>query len=152
MSMVAPEKPQIASAGTEIGPKSELDVGTRRSNFELRHTAAWIARFAIGFAALAYILRFIDVHKIWCEIQGANAFGIIGAFVLMVMQNVIFAIRWQTLARCTKGCSPLNQATIGNFELAFVSQIVPPAIAGDAVRVFRAKLAGLTLAECPRRC
>lgn len=105
----------------------------------------WLVRFAIGTSALVYIVYFIGVHEVWRRIENVNSVALFGALALMALQNVIFAVRWRSLALCTKGLLPLTQAIIGNFELAFVSQIAPTALAGDAVRIIRAQRAGLTL-------
>ena len=107
----------------------------------------WLIRFVVGISTLVYIMHFIDIREVWHRIENANSIGLVTALALTALQNIIFAIRWRSLALCTKGLLPLSHAIIGNFELAFVSQIVPTALAGDAVRIVRARHAGLTLGQ-----
>jgi glycosyltransferase 2 family protein len=134
-------------AVTAAEPPSEPRGAKEHPNRHLRRAAAWLLRLAIGLAALTYILYVIDVREVWQRIQTVNAFGLVAAVALTVLQNVVFAIRWRCLAFCTKGVLPIRSAIIGNFELAFFVQIVPTALAGDAVRVVRAQRAGLTLGQ-----
>jgi len=65
----------------------------------------------------------------------------------MVLQFICFSLRWHYLASCTGARLPVGQAVIGNFELAFFSQFVPTAVAGDIVRIIRAQRSGLTLTQ-----
>jgi glycosyltransferase 2 family protein len=41
----------------------------------------------------------------------------------------------------------MQWAVVGNLELAFFTQLVPTALAGDAIRIIRARRAGLTLSQ-----
>jgi uncharacterized protein (TIRG00374 family) len=108
----------------------------------------WLVKFTFGFILLLYIiLRYFDLHEIWQRIETANRLGLTAAVGLTILQFAIFSLRWRYLASCTGATLPVGQAVIGNFELAFFSQLVPTAVAGDAVRIIRAQRAGLTLSQ-----
>lgn len=107
----------------------------------------WLAKFTLGFALLAYILRYFDFHDVWQRIESANRLYLAAAFGLGILQSICFSLRWRYLASCTGANLPVDQAIIGNFELSFFSQFVPTAVAGDVVRIIRAQRSGLTLSQ-----
>src|SRR5436309_11895174 len=92
----------------------------------------WLIKFTLGLALLISILSFFDFREVARRIGSANLPELTVAVGLSVLQYVVFAFRWRYLAACAGANLPATQAIIGNFELAFVSQLVPSAVAGDA--------------------
>ena len=107
----------------------------------------WIAKFVLGLILLIYMLRYFDFQDVWQRIKSANRFGLLAALGLAILQTVCFSLRWRYLALCTGSILPTGQAIIGSLELAFFSQFVPTAVAGDVVRIIRAQRSGLTLTQ-----
>lgn len=119
----------------------------RPSAFIRRVPWGWVAKFTVGLILLGYMLRYFDFQDVWRRIESANRFGILAALGLTVLQSICFSLRWRYLALCTGANLPTSQAIVGNFELAFFSQFVPTAVAGDVVRIIRAQRSGLTLTQ-----
>jgi glycosyltransferase 2 family protein len=129
-----------AEAGT-------LPAAKHHEKLHIRRIFAWLLRALLGSVALAYVLHFIDVREVWQRVREAEPIYLAAAFALSILQYVVFAVRWRWLALCARARLPAHWAVVGNLELAFFTQLVPTALAGDAIRIIRAQRAGLTLSQ-----
>jgi len=141
-----PPPAQIRRAALEVKEGTMLVTRPYRES-RLRLILGWLLRAILGSTALAFVLHFIDLREVGQRIQDANRVVLTAAFALSILQYAVFAVRWRWLALCANARLPIRSAIIGNLELAFFTQLVPTALAGDAIRIVRAQRAGVSLSQ-----
>jgi len=112
-----------------------------------KRTILWIARLLLGLAIIGVLLWLFDWRAIWTRISAAQPLGIAAAIGLILLQTVVFALRWRFITSGMERTLSVGHAILGSLELGFVNLFLPTAIAGDAARIARAHRAGLPLGE-----
>lgn len=108
----------------------------------------WLG-FAVKAAVTAgliwYVLHDQDVAQLAERLASVSAGGIVLAFLLLVIQNLLAGGRWIIVMRLFGDGLPLPMALRLYFEGLFFNQALPSTIGGDAVRMYRVVRAGLPL-------
>ena len=102
-----------------------------------------VAKTTCGLVLMAVLFYYVD-PAILRRIYSVEPICFFLAVSTICLQLLIFSARFHLMTHCAGGGMPLSQAALANFELAFIVQLVPTQLAGDAVRVVRARKCGMT--------
>ncbi|PKU22563.1 lysylphosphatidylglycerol synthase transmembrane domain-containing protein [Telmatospirillum siberiense] len=111
----------------------------------IKRWASWAVKIALTGGALWYLQAKVDLGAAWNVGKSISPLMFLAAFLLQVVQVLICGGRWRLVLRGLGADLPFRQACelfcIGNF----FGQILPGAVGGDAVRMWRTHRAGLSL-------
>lgn len=96
----------------------------------------------ISLSCLAYVLREVDLARLWAMVLQLNPLYVIGINLLLFVSFLARAARWRTLLCPVKNCAfwPLFSANL----IGFMANNVLPARLGEFVRAFAAdRVAGV---------
>ncbi len=98
-------------------------------------------------AIMLSLFYFLDLSSIAEEISSAQKLPLFLATLLILMQNLIVAIRWNVVLGLM--AIKMRPKTVCHLTLvgAFFSQILPSSVGGDMVRVYGIKKLGFTVIE-----
>ncbi len=112
----------------------------------IKRWASWAVKIALTGGALWYLQEKVDLGAAWDVGKSISPLMFLAAFLLQVIQVLICAGRWRLVLRALGADLPFRQACeilcIGNF----FGQVLPGAVGGDAVRMWKTHRAGLSLA------
>lgn len=100
-------------------------------------------RASVTVALVAYVCSEIDIDQLAHRLTGAEEVWVVATLLILATQIVLAALRWQRVI-----CTLHDRIGIGHslrytWEGAFFSQMLPSAIGGDVVRVWRIHRAGV---------
>jgi hypothetical protein len=111
----------------------------------LKRWASWGVKLALTGGALWYLQEKVDLRAAWNVGRSISPAMFLAAFLLQVVQILICAGRWRMVLRALGADLPFRQCCelfcIGNF----FGQVLPGAVGGDAVRMWKTHRAGLSL-------
>jgi uncharacterized membrane protein YbhN (UPF0104 family) len=111
----------------------------------IKHWASWATKLALTGGALWYLQEKVDLRAAWEDGKTLSLPMFFVALWLMVVQVLICAARWRLVLQALAANLPFRQACeifcIGNF----FGQVLPGAVGGDAVRMWKTHRAGLSL-------
>ena len=111
----------------------------------IKRGGAWAVKLALTGGALWYLRSRVDLGAAWAAGRDVPPWALLAAFLLQVVQVCICAVRWQLVLRAIGAWLPFLKACelfcIGNF----FGQVLPGAVGGDAVRMWKTRRAGLSL-------
>jgi hypothetical protein len=111
----------------------------------IKRWASWALKLALTGGALWYLKEKVDLGAAWEVGKTMSPLMFAVAILLQVVQILICAGRWRLVVRALGADLPFFQACeifcIGNF----FGQILPGAVGGDAVRMWKTHRAGLSL-------
>ncbi len=111
----------------------------------IKRWASWAVKIALTGGALWYLQAKVDLRAAWEVGKTMSPLMFLAAFLLQVVQVLICAGRWRLVLRALDADLPFRQACeifcIGNF----FGQVLPGAVGGDAVRMWKTHRAGLSL-------
>ncbi len=112
----------------------------------IKRSASWAVKLALTGGALWYLQAKVDLPTAWKMGKAVTPAMFLAAFLLQVVQLMICAGRWRLVLQAIGAWLPFGKACelfcIGNF----FGQVLPGAVGGDAVRIWKARQAGLSLA------
>ena len=130
--MEIPDQPDEA-------PKKPQSVMGRRGRFLLH-----VAMLAV-LAVAAWI--YIDFAELWAALRHVPLPMVALILVLCWVDRTAMALKWQPLLRAVGVHVPTKEIIWVYFEGSFVAYLLPSALGGDALRIFRvSKLTGKTAA------
>lgn len=113
----------------------------------IKRWASWAVKIALTGGALWYLCEKVNLAAAWKVGKAINPSMFVAAILLQVVQVLICGGRWRMVLRALGADLPFRQACelfcIGNF----FGQVLPGAVGGDAVRMWRTHRAGLSLAS-----
>jgi hypothetical protein len=111
----------------------------------IKRSASWAVKLALTGGALWYLQEKVDLGAAWAVGKSISPVMFLTAFLLQVVQVLICAGRWRMVLWALGEDLPFRQACeifcIGNF----FGQVLPGAVGGDAVRMWKTHRAGLSL-------
>ena len=111
----------------------------------LRVWLAFIVKFAISAALIGFLLSKIDVGTVVSQLAAIAPAALAWAFALALTQAVICTERWRAVLSAIEEplgfLKALEIFVIG----AFFSQVLPSSVGGDAIRMYKAYRAGLSV-------
>ena len=111
----------------------------------IKRWATWAVKITLTLGALWYLQQKVDLVAAWRVAKGVAPIAILMALLLQVVQVAICAGRWKLVLTAIGSGLPFWKACelflIGNF----FGQVLPGAVGGDAVRMWKTRRAGLSL-------
>ncbi|MBI4968292.1 MAG: flippase-like domain-containing protein [Rhodospirillales bacterium] len=109
----------------------------------------WLAfalKFALSGLLIWYLLSKIDLAAAWERVLGVAPVPLALAAGLMLLQIVLGSVRWLAVLDSIAALLPFRR-TLEIFYIAgFFNQVLPSSVGGDAVRMWLARRAGLSMA------
>ena len=112
----------------------------------LRAWLSFLLKFGISAALIGFLLVKVDVEAVAHQLAGIAPWAIAVAFVLALTQAVICTERWRAVLNAIDAPLGFVVAFVIFVIGAFFSQVLPSSVGGDAVRMYKAYRAGLTVA------
>lgn len=104
-----------------------------------------LAKFTLSFGLLGALLSQVDINLSWAAAKDISLGMLITALLLEIMQFIIVAFRWKYVVHSIGSKLSFSSA----FEIlsigTFIGQILPGAVGGDIVRIWKTRQAGLTV-------
>lgn len=105
----------------------------------------WALKFALSGALIWYLLRKVDLAAAWDRAQGIDPSMLALALALMLAQVAVAALRWLTVVRAIGAELSFFRLFSFFYIGAFFNIVLPGAVGGDAVRIWKSHRAGLSL-------
>ncbi|HNX81444.1 MAG TPA: lysylphosphatidylglycerol synthase transmembrane domain-containing protein [Candidatus Omnitrophota bacterium] len=93
-----------------------------------------VLRVGISILLLYLVFKQVDVHDLVSNIKSADRAGLIFAFAIFFLSNVLCIFRWQMLLKGANINLPLSRIIISLSGGLFFSLFMPSTIGGDLVR------------------
>jgi uncharacterized membrane protein YbhN (UPF0104 family) len=102
-------------------------------------------KFVVSVALIWFLVSRIDLADTLARIQGIDLRMLLMAVAVLALQILICGLRWQAVLDAIK--APLNfvRTTLLFYIGIFFNQTLPSSVGGDAVRMYKARRAGLEL-------
>jgi uncharacterized membrane protein YbhN (UPF0104 family) len=110
-----------------------------------KKTIALILKFTISIGLIWYLLHNIDTGSAWTRMSGADPAGLAIAGLVMSVQILISILRWRAVMLTIEAVLPFWQAARIYLIGLFFNQVLPSAVGGDAVRMYKGFRAGLSI-------
>lgn len=111
----------------------------------LKRVLTWGLKLALTAGSIWYLQKKVDLGAAWVEAKEVDPLMLAVALGLQAVQVCVCAGRWKLVLRAIGGFLPFTTAAelfmIGNF----FGQVLPGAVGGDAIRMWRTHRAGLSL-------
>jgi uncharacterized protein (TIRG00374 family) len=98
----------------------------------------WL-KIAVSAGLLGYLLTLIDLHDLLAQLRGLDVRYLLAAGVLLLVQVVISAAKWQRILRSDGVVMPLPFLFKTNLIGGFLSLFLPTSFGGDVYRVVAAR-------------
>jgi uncharacterized protein (TIRG00374 family) len=103
-------------------------------NQKRKDLLSFLGRFALSAGLLVWLFRYISWIEIAQACQSANIGGLIAAFVVFVLINVLCLVRWNLFMGALDLKAPLGQIFRYFFIGLFCNLFLPTSIGGDVVK------------------
>ena len=113
----------------------------------LKRLLPWLLKGAISFGLIAWVLSKVDLAVAWEKTKAMDLVMVLLAMVLMQVQVVLGAVRWGLVLRALDAVLRWSSTAAVYYIGVFFSIVLPGAVGGDAVRMWFARRAGLSLAS-----
>ena len=111
----------------------------------LKARLTFAAKLALTGLAFWYLAYTVDLRLVWAMLKTAAPHLLLLALALQYVNAVICIWRWQIVVRALGASLPFPVACNIFFVSFYFGQVLPGAIGGDAIRIWRAHKAGLSL-------
>jgi len=111
----------------------------------IKRWAALALKLSLTAAAIWYLQHKVDLVAAWHEIQGLSPWWALAAMGLQAVQILICGGRWSLVLKAVRGHLPYWQTVELFLVGTFFGQVLPGAVGGDAVRIWKTHRAGLPL-------
>jgi hypothetical protein len=113
----------------------------------MKNTLLWILKLGLSAALIWFLLSSVDVDEVMARVTRMDLGIAAFAFLLLLVQVCITAVRWQVSLRGIGGVLSHGDAFRYNYMGVFFSQTLPSSVGGDAVRMYKGYRRGLTLSQ-----
>lgn len=103
----------------------------------------FVLRASVTVALVAYVCSEIDIAQLAHRLTGAKEVWVVATLLVLATQIVLAALRWQRVICTLHDRIGIRRSLRYTWEGAFFSQMLPSAIGGDVVRVWRIHKAGV---------
>lgn len=113
----------------------------------LKRWLPWLLKGALSVGLTGWVLSKVDLHAAWRQagtLDPAMAWLGVG---LMMVQIALGAVRWWVVLRALSCAFPAVRAVLVYYIGVFFAIVLPGAVGGDAVRMWQAHRAGLSLSH-----
>ena len=109
----------------------------------LRRWAPWILKLAVSLSLIGYLLGKVGLEGAWSRAQAIPLALVLSAAALLVVQTLIWALRWSVVVRAMGMRLPVRHSIPITFAGLFFNQFLPASVGADAVRMWQSQRAGL---------
>lgn len=102
-------------------------------------------KFAVSAALIWLLFSHIDFGDTFEQVRDVDPEMLTLAILMLLIQVVICALRWRAVLVAIKEPLSFSKSLVLFYIGAFFSQTLPSSVGGDAVRMFKARRAGLSL-------
>ena len=131
----------------EVAPRNGMD-GRAVTHSKTWPVKKWLAvafKFAVSVTLVWYVLERAGLGAVKDRVLGVAPIMVLLATVLLLVQALICTRRWQAVLDAIRTPLRFLHALALLFIGAFFNQTLPSSVGGDAVRIYKAHRAGLTL-------
>ncbi|OIQ92518.1 hypothetical protein GALL_255100 [mine drainage metagenome] len=111
----------------------------------IKRWASLALKLALTAAAIWYLSRKVDLGAALGVCRGVHPGWLLAAMLLQGVQMLVCGGRWSLVLRAARLAMPVFQATRLYMIGLFFGQVLPGAVGGDAIRVWKAHQNGLPL-------
>ncbi|KAF0110632.1 MAG: hypothetical protein FD149_2628 [Rhodospirillaceae bacterium] len=113
----------------------------------LRRWVPWGGKLVLSGVLIGYLLHEIDGAMVWQRLLTIETGALAWALLLIIGQVVIGALRWREVLEALGTGLPAVQVVRIVYIAIFFNLVLPGTVGGDAVRMWKARQAGLGVAE-----
>ena len=106
-----------------------------------------VAKLVLSVVLIWLLFTRVDLHDMQDRLMGMSPGGVLAALLLLALQAVAAAARWDLVCRIMSFPLPLAKALRLTAIGLFFNQTLPSSIGGDAVRIWLATREGATLTK-----
>ncbi|CAA7616235.1 conserved membrane hypothetical protein [Candidatus Terasakiella magnetica] len=106
----------------------------------------WILKGALSIGLIWFVFSKVDVASAWDQAKTLDPLMLALAVGLSLIQVWLGAVRWWLVLRALRAAFSASQAFIVYYIGVFFAIVLPGAVGGDAVRMWKAHRSGLSLA------
>ncbi|GAB6051444.1 lysylphosphatidylglycerol synthase transmembrane domain-containing protein [Magnetospira thiophila] len=105
-------------------------------------------KLGVSGGLIWFLLRNVDTAAVWSQVRTMGWMAPLGAVLMIIgLQTVVGGLRWWIVQRAIHAPLPFSK-TIELFLVGtFFNQVLPSAVGGDAVRIYKAFKSGLTFSQ-----
>lgn len=111
----------------------------------IKSALPWMLKAALTVALFWYLLGRIDLAAAWDEARGMDLWLLAAAGLSLLVQIPIGAVRWRAVLRSMAAPLPFAELFSIYYVGCFFNLALPSSVGGDAVRMWKARRAGLPL-------
>ncbi|CCQ72831.1 lysylphosphatidylglycerol synthase transmembrane domain-containing protein [Magnetospira sp. QH-2] len=105
-------------------------------------------KLGVSGGLIWFLLRNVDTQAVWTQVKTMGWMApVIAILMIVILQMVIGGLRWWLVQRAIHAPLPLAKTTKLFLIGAFFNQVLPSAVGGDAVRIYKAFKSGLTFSQ-----
>jgi len=112
----------------------------------VKRLAPWVLKGGISIGLIVWVLSKVHLATAWEQAKSLDADMLLAAVALSVVQIVLGAVRWGIVLRALSATFATVQTLIVYYIGVFFSMVLPGAVGGDAMRMWFARRAGMSLA------
>ncbi|MBI3447171.1 MAG: flippase-like domain-containing protein, partial [Magnetospirillum sp.] len=106
----------------------------------------WVLKGVLSVGLIWFVFGKVDLASAWAQAKTLDPMMLVATLVLGVIQVLVGAFRWWIVLRALKAAFTATQAFIVYYIGVFFAIVLPGAVGGDAVRMWKARRSGLSLA------
>jgi len=108
-----------------------------------RRWLPWILKLGVSISLIGYLLGKVGVEGAWSRAQAIPLKLIASATALLVLQTVLWALRWSLVVRAMGKRFSVRHSIPITFVGLFFNQFLPASVGADVVRMWQSQRAGL---------
>ncbi|MEO5375605.1 MAG: flippase-like domain-containing protein [Alphaproteobacteria bacterium] len=113
----------------------------------LKRWLPWALKFALSGLLIWYLLGKVDVGAAWDQARGVDPAMLVLASCLMVGQVAVGTLRWHIAMRALGTVLRVIDTARFVYIAMFFNLVLPGAVGGDALRMWKGRRAGLSLTQ-----
>jgi glycosyltransferase 2 family protein len=124
-----------SSVSVTFEPSLPAERGAKPQTSSVRRWAIEIAKLLVSVALLVYLLRGVDLQRLWTAVRQASWLWLTAALALYFLMLAVSTWRWSLLLQA-QGVVVRSSRLLGSFLVAtFFNNFLPSNIGGDVIRI-----------------
>lgn len=105
----------------------------------------WVLKGGLSVGLIWFVFGKVDLASAWQQAKEIDPAMLAVAYALMVAQIILGAVRWDLVLKALAAPIRFGRALTIFYIAGFFSLVLPGAVGGDAVRMWKARREGLSL-------
>ncbi len=105
----------------------------------------WVAKGVVSCGLIGWLLSKVDLAAAWQQAKGVDAWMMVAALALSLVQVKLGAVRWGMVMHALSGRLSSGKTLAVYYIGVFFAQVLPGAVGGDAMRIWFTCRSGLSL-------